>query len=151
MSSSSNILPRKSLLQGILHSSIILDSLPRVGLIFVSSSGILVFTCVCHRLPVSAFTRLLTPYYHDSHLHRSQNEWVVAPTDCCIATRLLSERTTASGACHRSVWCVAVACLVTGPRGKQPTRRGKKAASSVQISDCCPNELWVLELASVWF
>ena len=59
MSSSSNILPRKSLLQGILHSSIILDSLPRVGLIFVSSSGILVFTCVCHRLPVSAFTRLL--------------------------------------------------------------------------------------------
>ena len=92
-----------------------------------------------------------TPYYHDSHLHRSQNEWVVAPTDCCIATRLLSERTTASGACHRSVWCVAVACLDTGPRGKQPTRRGKKAASSVQISDCCPNELWVLELASVWF
>ena len=49
-----------------------------------------------------------TPYYHDSHLHRSQNEWVVAPTDCCIATRLLSERTTASGACHRSVWCVRV-------------------------------------------
>ena len=151
MSSSSNILPRKSLLQGILHSSIILDSLPRVGLIFVSSSGILAFTWVCHRLPVSAFTRLLlTTMTATSTVLRMSGllpqRIVVLQQGCCPDELRLLERATVQYGVS-----VAVACLDTGPRGKPPTRHGKKAASSVQISDCCPNELWVLELASVWF
>ena len=132
MSSSSNILPRKSLLQGILHSSIILDSLPRVGLIFVSSSGILVFTCVCHRLPVSAFTRLLlTTMTATSTVLRMSG---LLPQRIVVLQqyRLLSERTTASGACHRSVWCECRGCLPRHRSTGQATYQAREKSSIIR-------------------